>query len=70
MKEKLCSLDAVRAAACIGILSYHMYLTYLGPWGVTVFFVLSAFLMSYNYLDRPVFEKPSVREGLGFSLSV
>ena len=68
MKPKLASLDAVRAAACIGILSFHMYLTYLGVWGVTVFFVLSAFLMSYNYLERPVFEKPSVKEGLWFSL--
>ena len=68
MKTKLNSLDALRAAACIAILSYHMYLSYLGYWGVVVFFVLSAFLMTYNSLDRPVFEKPSLTEGIRFSL--
>lgn len=60
------SLQAVRAIAFLGIYLYHALRTIqgksivghfftsgLGPWGVSVFFVLSGFLMTYSYWNRP-----------------
>ena len=32
---------------------YRFFATGLGTWGVSVFFVLSGFLMVYSYWDRP-----------------
>lgn len=51
-KKRLDSLDALRALACLGILSFHTYLTMLGYVCVSLFFVLSGFLMVYTYYDR------------------
>lgn len=52
--KKLDSLQAVRALAFLGIFLSHTGIKYFGTtgtWGVSVFFVLSGFLMVYNYTN-------------------
>lgn len=44
------SVQALRAIAFIGILTFHCGFGVLGTWGVSVFFVLSGFLMMYTSL--------------------
>lgn len=52
MNNRIDSLQTVRTLAYIGILTSHCTMTQLGAWGVSVFFVLSGFVMSYAYSDR------------------
>ncbi len=51
-KGKIKSLQGLRALAFLGIFTSHTGLTQLGAWGVSVFFVLSGFLMAYVYYGR------------------
>ena len=73
------SLEVIRAIAFLGVFLYHAIRTFpgegaiykffaksLGPWGVSVFFVLSGFLMTYSYWDRP--PKNSFIESILFSI--
>ncbi len=60
-KRWLTGLDFVRAAACIAILSFHMNITLLGKFAVTVFFALSGFLMTYNTLASAQDDRLSLR---------
>lgn len=46
--QRLDSLQALRAIAFLSILTYHCGLMPAGPWAVTVFFVLSGFVMYYS----------------------
>lgn len=52
MKNKLSNISALRALACAGVFTSHCYLSVLGAWGVSVFIMLSGFLLVYNGLDR------------------
>lgn len=52
MKPRLDRLEALRAFACIGVFSFHCYVSLLGTWAVSVFVMLSGFLLTYNGLDR------------------
>ena len=47
-QNQLKSLQGVRALAFAGIFSSHCGCSDLGAWGVSVFFILSGFLMVYN----------------------
>lgn len=51
-KHRIDSLQAIRALAFMGILTSHSRSTHLGAWGVSVFFILSGFVMIYAYQDR------------------
>ena len=51
MKKRLTSLDAVRTFACLGVMTFHMYLSLLGDLGVSTFLVMSGFLSGYNHLE-------------------
>ena len=64
--ERIDSLQIVRAFSFAGIFIYHAIRTFPGqgvlyefiskgpgPWGVSVFFVLSGFLMTYSHWNRP-----------------
>lgn len=54
-KKKILSLQGLRAVAFLAIFISHSrlgQLGYLGAWGVSVFFVLSGFLMFFNYYPR------------------
>jgi len=52
MKTKLTSLNFIRAAACMGVFTFHCYISHLGAWAVSVFIMMSGFLLVYNGLDR------------------
>lgn len=49
-RNRIESLDAVRAFACLGVLGYHMYLVHCGHMGVAMFFMMGGFLSVYNHL--------------------
>lgn len=67
-KEKLISLQVLRAFAFLGIFTSHSRLnSQFGAWGVSIFFILSGFLMIYNYIDRSI--SFSLKEGLFFSIN-
>lgn len=68
MKPKLESLDAVRAIACLFVVSFHAYLTLLGYSGLSMFFVLSGFLSAYNYADRDSVKRMGAKESAVFSI--
>lgn len=68
MKQKLEGLEFVRAAACLGILLYHIRVTHTGYFAVAVFFALSGFLMTYNALGREETEPPTLKGSIAFSL--
>lgn len=65
-QNQLKSLQGVRALAFAGIFSSHCGCSDLGAWGVSVFFILSGFLMVYNYYDREF--SCSVRNNIAFSV--
>ena len=68
MKPKLESLDAVRAIACLFVVSFHAYLTLFGYSGLSMFFVLSGFLSAYNYADRDSVKRMGAKESAMFSI--
>lgn len=68
MKQKLEGLDFIRAAACLGILFYHLRVTHTGYFAVAVFFALSGFLMTYNALAKDDAGKPDFKSSIAFSL--
>ena len=68
MKPKLESLDAVRAIACLFVVSFHAYLTLFGYSGLSMFFVLSGFLSAYNYADRDSVKCMGAKESAVFSI--
>ena len=61
------SLQAVRALAFLGIFVSHSELSsQLGAWGVSVFFVLSGFLMVFTYAGKELATSP--RDAFRFSV--
>lgn len=66
---KLESLQALRAIAFLGIFTSHCALSDMGSWGVSVFLILSGFVMIYNYL--PNYEKADIsfKSNLAFSFN-
>ena len=68
--KKIDSLQVVRALAFLGVFlnhaiktfpgevrAYRFYTTGLGAWGVSVFLILSGFVMTYAYWERPLSRK-------------
>ena len=54
-RESLKMLDALRGVTFLGVFMFHTELNVfrtLGGWGVSVFFVLSGFLMVYSYWEQ------------------
>lgn len=49
-KTKISSLQGLRLYAFLGIFLSHIGIIEWGPWGVSIFLVLSGFLMTYNYI--------------------
>lgn len=53
MKKQIDSIQAVRTVACLFVILNHCYIIKLGTNFVSVFIVLSGFLMGYSYFERP-----------------
>lgn len=53
-KERILSLQVLRALGCLAILAGHCRLGAGGPNGVSLFFLLSGFLTYYNNYDREI----------------
>ena len=68
MNKKIDSLQALRFIACLCIFLHHCYLIKMVYWGVSLFIVLSGFLMCLSYYDRydaPLSPLVSLRFSLG-----
>ena len=64
--NRIKSLQGLRTLAFLGVFVSHTGLFELGAWGVSVFFVLSGFLMAYVYSERePV---TGIKASLMFSI--
>lgn len=64
--NKITSIQALRGIAFLGIASFHCGLSLFGPWSVSIFFVLSGFLMMYSYNNRSL--ECSLKNSFAFSL--
>lgn len=68
-KERLWGLEVLRCLAFIAVVISHAgydELNEYGAWGVSVFFVLSGFLLSYNYVDSGRIKETSFKSNLKF----
>lgn len=69
MKQKLDSIQALRAIACLTVFLNHCYIGNVVMWGVSVFFVMSGFLMTVRHLDSGDSFSVAPRDCLRFSWS-
>ena len=60
---RLGSLQALRAISFLAILAYHCGILPTGPWAVTIFFVLSGFVMYYSQSKKQMFTH-TLRSGM------
>lgn len=67
MKNRSNSIQALRFLACLCIFSHHCYITDNVFWGVSVFFVLSGFMMTQSYFNRDALSQ-SPKAALAFSI--
>ena len=51
-KQKIQTLQSLRGLAFMGIFLSHLGLAKLGAWSVSVFFILSGFVMYYSYENK------------------
>lgn len=65
-KKKILSIQVLRAIAILGILTSHCGATTLGAWGVSIFIILSGFVMYYSYKDKVL--PNNAKESLSFSI--
>ena len=78
--ERINSLQTVRAIAFLSVFLFHANRSFLGDgviyasfvkslgrWGVSVFFVLSGFVMTYAYWNRP--PKAGLKDAFSFSIN-
>lgn len=69
-KTRIVTLQSLRCFAFLGVFISHACGTlYLGRWGVSVFFVLSGFLMTYNYFGSKRLNAKNVKDSIIFSFS-
>lgn len=70
MKQKLNGLSVIRALACIGVLLAHtgfLYMDSVGKCCVSLFLILSGFVMTYSYYGTGRISKPSISGNIKFS---
>ena len=65
--KRISSLQAVRCLAFLSLFLFHCDLTDSGGWGVSLFLVLSGFLMIYNYRSRELTAAPPACIRFGIS---
>lgn len=68
MKEKINSIQALRALACMCVFFYHCFSKTIVTWGVSIFFYLSGFLLVYRHLNSEFCSgKPDFKFCLSFA---
>lgn len=68
-KKRLAGLEVLRVLAFVAVILAHTgYDLKSGYWGVSIFFVLSGFLLSYNYVDSGRIGKASIKDNLNFAI--
>lgn len=67
-REKISSFDALRVYSCFVVMAYHAFLVVPGYSGLSIFFVMSGFLCTYNHFGEGETSKLDLRGSLRFSL--
>lgn len=70
MQKRLDQIQALRGIAFLGVFLSHTGLKWFGAaghWGVSVFLVLSGFLMFVSYSDNDRIKRISIRDNIAFS---
>lgn len=68
-RERVEGFNIVRAFAFLGVFLQHTGIVpATGAYGVSLFFVMSGFLMTYNYSGKKSNEKVSVKSSIMFSI--
>ena len=70
--KRIDSLQVVRALAFLGVFTSHSGITLFSPggvWGVSVFFILSGFLMTYSYFYTDRLSECGVKCCINFGIS-
>lgn len=65
-RKRIDSLQSLRALAFLGVFTVHCGVTPFGHWGVSVFFIMSGFLMMYSYCDKSL--GSSIKECVWFGI--
>lgn len=69
MNEKIISMQGLRGIAFLAIFIFHCTGSRgFGAWGVSVFLILSGFLMVYNYYGKQRIKNASVKANLKFAI--
>lgn len=69
-RPRIEAIQALRGIACIAIMLSHTKFKYLvgtGAWGVSIFFVLSGFMMIYSYYGKNRIKNTSIIENFIFA---
>jgi len=69
-RKQIDSLQALRGLAFLGIFLFHTNIPCFGgagAWGVSVFFILSGFVMVYSYFELNRIDTPSFFGNLKFA---
>lgn len=68
--NRLLSLQALRGIAILTVFVDHAHLVNkLGSWGVVIFFIMSGFLMTLNYMEQGRINKISILSNIQFAFS-
>ena len=66
-KQKIQTLQSLRGLAFMGIFLSHLGLAKLGAWSVSVFFILSGFVMYYSYENKTLHS--SIKDDVLFAIN-
>lgn len=65
-KTKIQTLQSLRGLAFMGIFFSHLGFAKLGAWSVSVFFILSGFVMYYSYVNKSL--SCSIKDNVLFAI--
>jgi len=65
--KKIDSLQALRALACLCVFLNHCQFPHVALWSVTVFLMLSGYVLTLSSLSKPAIEAPTLKSAFRFS---